>query len=275
MSGSDRQSILVLAAIAALLTCATAWADYKTDYARGKNEAGAQNWADVDRLMRQALNESSQPVARLRLYGQRYEPYVPQYYLGLAAWKQNDCASALRWFTDAAAAPIINDNSEFKGIAAQAIKECRSQIAANKPVPQPEPKPVAQDPLPTKPPVVTKPLDPPVTKPRVDDVPVVANNTPAALPAALQNLIDAYLAGRYETAAVADANSVSGNARYHALLLRSAARFALYEMKPQEAASWKADAESDIRIARSLGGVKTPDAAFFSPRFRKFFSEVR
>lgn len=277
MPVSDLRAHRLLALLAGLALAAPILADYKQDYARGAKAAGDENWNEVETLMRKALSESSTPVARVRLYGQYFAPYVPQYYLGLAAYRQGDCTAAMRWFGDAAAASIINDSGQFKGIADEATRTCKSKLAALKPPP-------------TKP-VQAPPVQAPIERPVVNNVPaklpVQAPQTPTAttmnpplatvpaLPAALQGLLDDYLNGRFSKAATADANTLSNTARFHALLLRSAARYTLFELQPVEAASQKSAAEGDIRIAKSLAPGKSPDAAFFSPHYRKFFSEVR
>jgi len=270
--------------LAVLMTAAgPLHADYKQDYARGKNAAADQNWAEVESLMRSALAGSSTPLARTRIYGQRFEPYVPQYYLGLAAYRQDDCAQALRWFGDASAAPIIRGNDEFRGIVDQAMQRCKDKIAASKPVPD---KPVVNPPV-VQPPVAKPPVvattRPPVatpskpvtgTTPTVTP-PVVAPPIVPSLPRALQGVLDSYLSGRYADAAVADANGLAGNARFHALLLRSAARHQLSLLNSADANNQRAAAEADIRLAKTLSPGKSPDAAFFSPRYRQFFGDVR
>jgi hypothetical protein len=258
-----------------LLLALPVLADYKTDYAKGLKAAADGNWSEVDAVMREVIQQSSTPQARVRLYGQRFEAYVPQYYLGLAAYRQGDCTAAMRWFGDASAAPIISENSDLKGIADEATRECRAKLAAVKPPPtkpvQPPPvQPPAQKPVVTTPtkPVAQTPVTPTQTTPPVTTV--------APLNPILQGLVDDYLAGRFSKAATADANSTpAGAARFHALLLRSASRYALFELQPVEAVSQKSAAEADIRIAKGLQPGKSPDAAFFSPRYRKFFSETR
>ncbi len=276
MSDFEPRSLRLLILIAALALAAPVFADYKQDYARGADAAGDENWSEVESLMRKALAGSTTPLSRTRLYGQRFEAYVPQYYLGLAAYRQGDCAGAMRWFGDPAAATIINDSSQFKGIADEATRTCKSKLAAQKPPPT---KPVQAPPVqpPIDQPVVNTPAKLPVQAPPTPTA--TSTNLPAAtvpaLPAALQGLLDDYLNGRFSKAATADANTLSNNARFHALLLRSAARYTLFELQPVEAASQKSAAEGDIRIAKTLAPGKSPDAAFFSPHYRKFFSEVR
>ncbi len=255
-------------------------ADYKQDYARGTKAAESQDWSEVEARMREALKGSTQPLARTRLYGQVFMPYVPQYYLGLAAYRQGNCREALRWFDDPTAAGVIADNKEFRGIADDARQQCKAQLAQAKPTAKPTPPPVKAPAQPVavapvaKPPAqnVPKPT-PPVSQPAPTQPPVTAANT--SLPAALQGLLDDYLAGRFSEAARADANSVTGTARFHALVLRSAARHALSELQGGEGGPQRSAAEADIKTAKTLAPGKVPDNAYFSPRFRKLFSETR
>ena len=279
MPGFDLRASSLMAGLL-MAAALPVFADYKQDYARGKNAAAEQNWDEVETRMREALAGSQTPLARTRLYGQRFEPYVPQYYLGLAAYRQNNCSEALRWFNDPAAASIIAGNSEFEGVAAQARNSCKAAVAVvskppapTKPVVPPT-EPVVSTPPPATTPPPTKPTTPPssTTPPAATTPPVAAT---AALPRTLQGLLDDYLSGRYSNAAIADANTVTGVGRFHALLLRSAARHQLYLLQSADAASQRAGAEADIRLAKTLAPGKSPDTTFFSPRYRQFFSEVR
>ncbi len=277
MPGFDCRGLLLLVAL--MCAAAPVRADYKQDYARGTKAAQAENWSEVEARMREALKGSAQPLARTRLYGQVFMPYAPQYYLGLAAYRQDNCSEALRWFNDPAAAEVIAGNSEFRGIADEARQTCKARLAEAKPAAKPNPAPVA---IPAKP-VATvpeaKPRPPAQTAPKPTPVPsqpaVTAQVSAPTLPAALQSLLDDYLAGRFSEAARADANSYSGNTRFHALLLRAAARHALSELQAAEGAAQRSAAEADIRIAKTLTPGKSPDAAFYSPRFRKLFAETR
>ena len=70
-----------------------AYADYRA-YARGQEAAADGKWSEVETAMQESLSGNPSPKVRVKLYGQRFAPYVPQYYLGLAAYRQNDCAGA-------------------------------------------------------------------------------------------------------------------------------------------------------------------------------------
>lgn len=275
----DRGSIGLLLVL--LLAAGPLRADYKQDYARGTKAAESQDWSEVEELMRKALDGSTQPLARTRLYGQVFMPYVPQYYLGLAAYRQDNCREALRWFNEPAAAAVIADNAEFRGIADEARRTCGTRMAEAKPATKPAPpavtvpsRPVAGVPEPKPKPPVQSPSKPATSTSQPAVAAPVLPQT-KALPAALQALLDNYLAGRFSEAARADANSNAGNGRFHALLLRAAARHALSELQGAEGAAQRSDAEADIRLAKTLAPGKLPDAAFFSPRFRKLFAETR
>ncbi|MBK8286567.1 MAG: hypothetical protein IPK97_17830, partial [Ahniella sp.] len=150
MPGFDGRLILLAAAL--VLAAGPVRADYKQDYARGQEAAADGNWADVERLMQEAMSGSTTPAARVRLYGQRFAPYVPQYYLGLAAFRTNQCAEAMRWFNDPQAAAVIAQVPDMKGVADDARQQCRT-------VATPDPKPTTPPVEPQKP-VVTNDLPP-------------------------------------------------------------------------------------------------------------------
>lgn len=292
MPGSDlrvcRQWVV---SIVLLLASAFAWADYKQDYARGQEAATDENWQEVERYMQEAMAGSTTPAVRMRLYGQRFAPYVPQYYLGLAAFRSNDCQSALRWFKDPAAAPVIAQISDFKGVADDAVKSCQQQLAATQPTKPPvlptkptttEPtKPIAAEP--TKPIAGqgTKPPAPPVANPPVSNPPVskpppttpVASNT--GTPAALVQAVSDYLGGRFGAASRANPAGLTGKAKAHLHLVRAASLFALSELGGQTSAQQRAQANQDVLAAKqALPGLQA-DPQFFSPRFRTFFAVAR
>jgi hypothetical protein len=90
MRGSELRRLLALLALLAT----PALADWKQDYARGLEAAKDGRWADVDRHMQGALADNPNAAERVRLYGQRFEAYVPQHYAGLAALRLGDCNKA-------------------------------------------------------------------------------------------------------------------------------------------------------------------------------------
>lgn len=280
MPVSERRLAVLIAA--ALLAPVVAWADYKA-YARGQEAAEKQDWGAVETAMQEALADNPTPKVRVKLYGQRFAPYVPHYYLGLAAYKQNDCASAMRWFGDAAAAAVIAQLSEFKGVADTARGDCSAKLALAAPS---QPPPTAttatastaatvSTPVPVKPPATTTPAPPLVPTKSQPTATATPAATSATVPAALQGALQHWLGGRYRNVVSASLAGAQGKALAHLHLLRAASAHALAEIEVANAAAHRSRAEQEIRSARAAQPAIAPDAGFYSPRFRTFFASVR
>ncbi len=299
---ASRECIAVALALLAMLAAPAAHADFKQAYARGKEAAAAGRWSEVEARMREAIAEQPQAQARVRIYGMRFEPYVPQYYLGLAAYRQGNCAEATRSWGDAAAAGIIRADSSLQGVVDDGLGECRRKSASVLAQQPAAPAPSTSRPATTPPAAVatttpapattTRPATTPATSVQqpVASAPPRPNPTPApvpapppapaaaqsAAPAALVAAVDTFLAGRFEQSANLDLAPFSDRrARYHGLLLRSAARHQLAQAGGDRGTALLAAAQADIREAKSLAPGQAPDAALFSPRYRKLFESVR
>lgn len=266
------ERVLAAAMLAALAAPVTVWADYRA-YARGQEAAADAKWAEVEQEMQQAVAANPVPKVRVKLYGQRFAPYVPQYYLGLAAYRQNDCTAALRWFSDAAAAPVIAQVAEFRGVAEAARTDCNAKLAINKPAAdkpatgQPTLPPVTPDK-----PVVAKPV---VQTPPAANKPATPDKPAAAVPEELQRALQHWLAGRYRDVVSGATPSAQGKALAQLHLLRASAYFALSEIDPANATARRASAEQEVRLARRAQPAIAPDPGFHSPRFRAFFAASR
>jgi hypothetical protein len=263
--------------LAALIAATLAHADYKDSYARGVKAYRDGNLSEARTLIGQALSEHPEPAAKLRLYGQVYEPYVPQFYLGEIAFKQGDCAAALTQFNSAASKSVIADLPDLAGAQQRDAASCAQKAVVVKKEEKP-PEPVTNKPVEppvTKPVVKNTPPPPPVVKPPppekpVEKPPVVAKNEP---PQPLVQAFDEYLAGHYADVARINPEAYADNkARYHAFLVRAASKFTLAKLDGDE--QLLAAARSDAKAARALD-AGTPDASLFSPAFRAFYQENR
>ena len=87
---------LALGLAALALLAVPARADYKDSYRKGMELAEKGNWPEVARHMRAALEEQPREGEQVKLYGMRFELYLPHYYLGLALFNGGDCEGALR-----------------------------------------------------------------------------------------------------------------------------------------------------------------------------------
>ncbi|MFN7551113.1 MAG: hypothetical protein ACK59M_14425 [Pseudomonadota bacterium] len=288
MRGSDVVRALVAGVALAVAAAVHAQANFREAYARGKEAAANSRWSEVEARMREAIAAEPTPQARVRIYGMRFEPYVPQYFLGLAAYRQGNCAEAQRQWTHAPTAAVLAGDTTLQGVVEQGLADCRerqTQLAQ-----QPErPAPPAGERAPT-PAVAQREAAPPARAPSGDGArtaptptPRTATPSPAASPAAastappaLVAALEAFIAGRLDVPSELDpAPFGDKRARFHALLLRSAARHALAQADGERADALLAGATADIRAARALVPGQSPDAAVFSPRFRRLFDSTR
>ena len=270
MRGSEWRGLLVLLALLA----APAMADWKQDYARGLEAAKDGRWSDVERHMQSALADNPKPAERVRLYGQRYEAYVPQHYAGLAALRLGDCEKALAYWGQAGNAAIVSSVAALGDEESQGRTECSSRlvrqgqpaktdapsIAVEPPKPQAQPAPIAAPP--TRP-IVQAPAIPPPTDSRRESSSISAQ--------ILRPLLDAYLSGRY-----ADVLKLSSKVppslplRWHMLTVRAAAAYNLGRLGGTADATAIARQAADQ--ARASDPALRPDPEYFSPEFIRFFS---
>lgn len=283
-----------------MLISAAAHADYKDSYARGLEAYKAGRGAEAKQLFTQARDEHPEPAVRVRLYGQRWEPYLPQHYLGLIAIQQGDCAGAQTQWSSAGNQEVVAQVADLATEEKSAGAKCGAlaQAKPNNPpaaIPAPPvapPKAVAEKLPASTPPapetqkqVATTDSPPPVapgkpndvqqTKPaapadRPVDKPIVADK--AAPPDQLVQVFDNFLSGRLP--AVSRINPdvyTEARVRFHAYLVRCGARYTLAQLNGDQALL--EGARADARAAHALNAGASPDPVLFSPHFRSFYAE--
>jgi hypothetical protein len=164
----------------------TAHADFKGDYTDGVRAAGDKNWALVETKMRAALDNAA-PQAKVRLYGMRFEAYVPHHYLALAASARGNCAAALAALNNPAHIAALAAAKEAAALAPaeqQIRARCQAQ-APSVPASLPAPPSVPAPPRVTAPPSVptTQASAPPQATAIPAARPAIAMSAPATLPA--------------------------------------------------------------------------------------------
>ncbi len=288
--------------LAALLAASPVLSDYKDSYSRGLEAAKDGDWAAVRQRMQEAIADNPTAAPRVRLYGQRWEPYVPQFYLGLAAYKQGDCATALAQWRSSANGSVISGVPNLKAEQDRGAAACDTRVA-QQPIPEPpktdpragtgtgtgttapatpdggreppKPPPPKIEPPRTEPPKTEPPkaeppkAEPPKAPPKPAETPL-AQRVPAALLEAFRN----YLGGRYAEVARINPDSFSdARSRAQAYLIRAAARQIQAEI--DNSAAGLDAARADIRAVRAANPSLVPDPALFSPRFRSLYSTTR
>lgn len=268
-----------------LLAPALARADYKDSYGSGLNAVKDGKWAEVRSRMQEAIADHPEPAARVRLYGQRFEAYVPQFYLGLAAYKLGDCATALAQWKDGASQAIVGGMGELKSEQQKGQAACEARLAQQTP---PKPEPAKPETLPTRPeptkpeprpePPKPEPPKPEPPKPKPEPKPVEPEPPKPVLPvssrvpAPLLKAFGDYLGGRYADVARINVDAGDDKQRAQALLVRAAARYMQFELGD---AAQRDTARADVLALRALAPALKPDAALFSPRFRAFYDAAK
>jgi hypothetical protein len=279
LAGDRRYGWLTLLAL--LLLPATAAADYKDTYAVGLTAVGKGQWAEVRTKMQDAASQNGEPVARLRLYGQRFEPYIPQFYLGLADFRLGDCSGALAQWKNPAVQRIVAGIPDLKAEQDKGLAACDNKVAVQTPTkPEPtkptKPEPVTPKPEPPKPePVPVKPEPKPEPRPvQPEPRPEPPKPASARVSAPLLEAYRSYLGGRYAEVARLNADSFRDEReRAQVLLVRAASHFIQAELAADPAQ--QESARADVRAVHALDARLMPDVVLFSPRFIAFFKATR
>ena len=166
----------------ALLIAPAGYADFKDAYKDGVSAYEDQNWALVESKMREALSAEPTPQAKVRLYGMRFEPYIPHHYLALAASARNNCAAALAALSSAghqSALAGARDAAALVAVEQRIKKRCQNAAPSVPPPSVPPPE------LPVPTPPIAPPVTAPIVKPPVTvQTPVQTAAPTAATPAA-------------------------------------------------------------------------------------------
>lgn len=355
-------ALLVLASLAGV-----AAADYKESYKQGVEAIEKSKWPDAARLMQEAIAAKSVEGETIRFYGQRFEPYLPHFYLGLALFNSGDCVGALRSWATSESQGAVRRSDQYKALTRNR-SVCEAKVVPPKPTPAsatappgPDPAAVAQatqaaeaalkraddsarvtsaqeaDPVlgaawsqdPALGPAQQRArealagarakLDAARKKPdlaqlgevreaadraaqQLDAVstqatkrrtelaatpkptppgPAPATPTPAATkgppPAELLAGARAFFGAEYAQAValLAGADNLPGKAGAQGLMLRAAARHALYLIGGERDPDLLAHAQADARASRRLDPQVSPDPLAFSPRFLDLFKQAR
>jgi len=131
-SAARRTRVPVLGLAALVLAAGVARADYKESYRKGMEAVDKGNWTEAARRMREALAEQPQEGERLKLYGMRFETYLPQYYLGLALFNSQDCAGAVQAWQTSEGQGAVRKTSQYKALQSSQA-ECQKRLAQASP----------------------------------------------------------------------------------------------------------------------------------------------
>ena len=275
------------------LLSSPARADYKETYRRAVEAVDRKRWPEVARLMREAIAENPREGERVKLYGLRFEAYVPHFYLGLALLNTGDCEGAVKAFDASEAAGAIRGTPRYAELL-DGRKACASRVARATPPPptpskEPPPPPVTQPPAAPEP--VKAAEDTGRAQAARDEAartaaqvtpsptpsPSAAPSERPAPPPDLVRAARAYFDGRYEEslALLSRLAGLRGRAAAQSHLFRAAARFALYRVGRETDAALRSQAAQDVIACRRADSSLAPDPQAFSPAFAEFFRRSR
>lgn len=276
---------VLAAGIALMLVGVTAHAEYKDDYSHGLQALEDHDYAKARKLIRQALDDHPEPAVRVRLYGQVWQPYLPHYYLGLTAFQQGDCETALAQWNAPASRDVVAKVPSIAAAQTRDSEVCRTKIAAA--TPKGSPLSTGKGNTKVEPPKIADQSKSGQTNVgrdvsigrnvaidrKADATPKPA--TPKDQPP--QPLVDAfrdYLAGNYaKVARINPDGYAQSRPRFHAWVVRAASKFTLARISGD--AGMLDSARADARSARAVDSGAAPDAEFFSPVFRAFYRDSK
>jgi tetratricopeptide (TPR) repeat protein len=93
--------------------------------ALGDQERG--DWQKSVESLNQALRKKPEDGGRARRYSTIYISYLPLYYLGLALYKQGDCAGALKEWDQSLSAGFVQATEKYEALLRYQA-ECRRKV---------------------------------------------------------------------------------------------------------------------------------------------------
>jgi phosphotransferase system HPr-like phosphotransfer protein len=163
-----------------------AFADWRSAFAEGIKAYDLGEWGEVESYMKKAIDEKPTATGeKVRVYGMKFERYLPYYYLGVALYHQKRCQEALAEFARSRAAGQVG--SLGKSNMMRQEEECRRKLGLPPPSATPPPPPPTAAPVnrrrSSRPPPSSTPPPPssasPTTPPRPPARPPTTQRPPA------------------------------------------------------------------------------------------------
>jgi hypothetical protein len=279
------------ACLALALLALPARADFKDTYRKAFEAVERKRWSDVVAQMRRAIAENPSEGAAIKLYGMRFEPYLPHFHLGFALAQTGQCAEAVKEFEISESQGVVRSSPYFNQLLSAKAECQRVAGPVTPPRPLTPPPTTAAPTTTTTAPAPTTTLAPTTTTLRALPVTPTRSATPAAppptaspppvrsspAPPELVRAAEAYFAGRYDEAVslLDRITGLSGRPAAHAHLLRAAARFALFRIGGERDAQLRQRALQDVSSCRGADPALVPDPEAFPPSFAELFRSGR
>jgi len=96
------------------LAAAGARADHRASYEKGMKAIDQTNWYEAFDALHEAVAEKPIEGERILIYGMRYQPYLPYFYLGLAYFRTGNCRAAVRSWAESDRQGPVRTAAEYK-----------------------------------------------------------------------------------------------------------------------------------------------------------------
>lgn len=107
-------------------------------YRKGMEALDRGRWSDVARFMAEAIEDNPTEGGQVKLYGLRYETYLPHFYLGLALAKLGSCEGAIESLRSSEKQGAVKASPRFADLV-DTLSACEARIASRAPS-QPAPR---------------------------------------------------------------------------------------------------------------------------------------
>lgn len=84
------------------------------DYAKALQALENQEPSTARSLLMSAIGQNDKAAARIRIYGMRFGPYLPYFYLGKLEYLDGNCDKAIEHWKTSLAQPAVQQNDELK-----------------------------------------------------------------------------------------------------------------------------------------------------------------
>jgi len=122
-----RLTIIFSLAISLLAFASVVEAEFKRNYALAKKSFEDGDYQKAVEKFKDAINDNPESAARVKLYGMRYDSYLPHYFLGEAYFQLNDCESAMAAWNQAMQIGVVQGQNEFGSMQAN-MATCKVDV---------------------------------------------------------------------------------------------------------------------------------------------------
>jgi len=118
---------LLIYAFALLICASAAQAEFKRDYTLGKKAFEDGDYKEAISKFQEAIQDNPKSEERVKIYGMRYDSYIPHYFLGEAYFKLNDCSSAMAAWNKALELGVVKSQDEYASMQ-QNMAACKTEV---------------------------------------------------------------------------------------------------------------------------------------------------